>query len=108
MRCVTWNKERQNTKCLWMGYDLIFESDQDVFSIAFYDREGAHNNLYRFEKYNSTTTIENVQFAIYRLRKVLGKNEFCLYINRNDKIYQKQNGQYQRIKDWKELVTVQK
>lgn len=91
-------------KYLPMEYDLVLESDRDVFSIHIYDKEGANNNLYRIEKYNSVTTIENVKYAIQMLQKVLEKSDFCLYITRDDKLYRKRNGQYERVKDWKELL----
>lgn len=87
-----------------LEYDLVLESDRDVFSIQIYDKEGANNNLYRIEKYNSITTIENVKYAIQMLQSILEKNNFCLYITRDDKLYRKRNNQYERVKDWKELL----
>lgn len=92
-------------KYLPLGYDIIFENDRGVFSIDIYDEEGAHNLLYRIEKYDSETTIKNVRNAIKTLKKVLQKNDFCFYITREGKLYRKKNQCYKRVKDLTELIT---
>lgn len=87
-----------------LGYDIVFENDRGAFSIDIYDDEGAHNLLYRIEKFDSETTVENVKNAIQILQNVLKKNDFCLYITREEKLYRKKNQHYKRVKDLTELM----
>lgn len=85
-------------------YDIIFESERNVFCIDIYDEEGAKNSLYRIEKFENETHIENIEKAIGILKKVLEENEFCFYISRHGKMYKKKNWHYKRIKDLTELM----
>lgn len=87
-----------------LGYDIVFENDRGAFSIDIYDDEGAHNLLYRIEKFDSETTVENVKNAIQILKNVLKKNDFCLFITREGKLYRKKNQHYKRVKDLTELM----
>lgn len=87
-----------------LGYDIVFENDRGAFSIDIYDDEGAHNLLYRIEKFDSETTVENVKNAILILKNVLKKNDFCLYITQEGKLYRKKNQHYKRVKDLTELM----
>lgn len=87
-----------------LGYDIVFENDRGAFSIDIYDDEGAHNLLYRIEKFDSETTVENVKNAVQILQNVLKKNDFCLYITREGKLYRKKNHHYKRVKDLTELM----
>lgn len=87
-----------------LGYGIVFENDRGAFSIDIYDDEGAHNLLYRIEKFDSETTVENVKNAIQILKNVLKKNDFCLYITREGKLYRKKNQHYKRVKDLTELM----
>lgn len=88
-----------------LEYELVFENDRGVFSIIIYDSEGAHNILYRIEKYNNQTTVENVKNATIILKNILEKNEFCFYIEKNGKLYKKEKHTYSRVKDMRELFT---
>lgn len=87
-----------------LAYNIVFENDRDVFSVDIYDSEGAHNLLYRIEKYDNQTTVENVDNAIKILKNVLKKNNFCFYIMREGKLYRKEKQQYRRVKDMTEFV----
>lgn len=87
-----------------LEYDIVFENDRGAFSIDIYDDEGAHNLLYRIEKFDSETTVENVKNAIQILKNVLKKNDFCLYITREGKLYRKKSQHYKRVKDLTELM----
>lgn len=87
-----------------LGYDIVFENDRGAFSIDIYDDEGAHNLLYRIEKFDSETTVENVKNAVQILQNVLKKNDFCLYITQEGKLYRKKNQHYKRVKDLTELM----
>lgn len=87
-----------------LGYDIVFENDRGAFSIEIYDDEGANNLLYRIEKFDSETTVENVKYATPILKNILEKNDFCLYITREGKLYRKKNRHYKRVKDLTELM----
>lgn len=87
-----------------LRYNIIFENECNVFCIDIYDDEGAKNSLYRIEKINNETEIENITDAIQTLRKVLRKNDFCFYLTREGKLYRKEKQQYKRVKDLTELV----
>lgn len=92
-------------KYLPFNYDVVFESDRDMFVIDIFDDEGAKNTLYRLEEFSNETTLENIKFAIQKLKKVLINNNFCFYISRGEKMYRKEGKQYKRIKDLTELAT---
>ena len=83
-----------------LEYDIVFENDRGLFSIVIYDDEGTHNILYRIEKFDSETTVENVKNAAQILKEVLKKNDFCFYLYRDEKWYKKKNQHYKRIKNW--------
>lgn len=85
-------------------YDIVFENDRGVFSIDIYDNEGAHNILYRIERFDHETTIENVKNATLILKDVLKKNDFYFYITKEGKLYRKKNQQYKRVKNLCELM----
>lgn len=87
-----------------LNYNILFESERDVFSIQINDSEGASNLLYRIEKYASHTEIANVKKAIEILKNNLEKNEFNFYICKDDKVYRKNANGIKRIKDLKELL----
>ena len=87
-----------------LEYNIVFENERGIFSIDIYDNEGAHNLLYRIEKFDSKTTAENVKNATQILKNVLEKNDFCLYICREGKLYSKKNLYYKRVKDLTELM----
>ena len=87
-----------------LGYDIIFISERDVFCIDICDDEGAKNSLYRIEKFNTETKIENVKDAIKKLQSILLENNFAFYITRGGKLYMKRNGQYKRVKALTQLV----
>lgn len=91
-------------KYLPLKYEIFFESDRDIFTIEIYDSEGAQNHLYRIEKYESKTKMENVKNAINILKTVLEENDFCLYIDREGKLYRKKDQQYKRVKNLTELM----
>ena len=90
-------------KYLPLKYDIVFESDRNVFDIEIYDNEGAKNILYRIEKYNSELSFENIKKAIQKLKTVMEKNDMCFYIYKNKKLYKKINGGYLRVRDLNEL-----
>ena len=90
-------------KYMPLQYDIIFENERNVFEIEIFDNEGAKNSLYRIEKYKSGLSIENIQDAILKLKEVLGKNNLCFYIHRDEKLYKKINGEYKRVKNLNEL-----
>lgn len=69
-------------KYIPLKYDIVFESERNVFCIDIYDEEGAKNSLYRIEKFHNETRLNNIRKAIGLLEKVLKKNDFCFYIDR--------------------------
>lgn len=85
-------------------YDVIFESERDVFCIDIYDEEGAKNSLYRIERFDNRTNVRNAKKAIQQLKNILQKNEFCFYITRHGVLYRKNNHQYERVTDLGELL----
>ena len=86
-----------------LEYDVIFESDRNLFCIDIVDGEGAKNTLYRIEKFDTETNLENIKIALQKLKNVLDINDFCFYIIRNEKLFRKKNQQYVRVKDLTEL-----
>lgn len=91
-------------KYIPLGYNVIFENDRGVFSIEICDSEGAFNFLYRIKKFNSETTLDNVEEAVKILKDTLNQNDFAFYITRDEKLYKKQNNNYIQVKDLKELM----
>lgn len=91
-------------KYLPLQYDIVFESEHNIFTIDIYDCEGAKNTLYRIEKYNNETKINNVQAAIQLLKEILQNDDLYFYITQNGKIYRKKGQQYKRIKDLTEIT----
>lgn len=91
-------------KYIPLGYGIIFENDRGVFSIEICDSEEAFNFLYRIKKFDSTTTLENVEEAVKILKETLDRNDFAFYITRDEKLYKKQDKDYIRVKDLKELM----
>lgn len=85
-------------------YDIVFESERNVFCIDIYDGEGAKNSLYRINKFENETVPENIESAVKILKTVLQKNDFCFYITQKGKLYEKKNQQYRRVKDLTELM----
>lgn len=83
-----------------LGYKIIFENDRGIFSIDIFDSEGAMNSLYRIEKFDGVTTVENVENAVRILKDVLQKNDFCFYITREGKLYKKKDQNYKRTKKY--------
>lgn len=90
-------------KYIPMNYDLVFENDRNKFVIDIFDEEGAKTTLYRIEKYSNGLSVENIQQAILKLKEVLEKGNICFYIHRNQKLYKKIAGKYQRVKNLNEL-----
>lgn len=82
-----------------LEYDIIFENDRGLFCVDIFDNEGANNSLYRIEKFDNVTTVENAQNAAHILKNTLQKNDFCFYISRDGKLYRKKDQQYKRIKN---------
>lgn len=91
-------------KYLPLQYDIVFESERNIFTIDIYDCEGTKNTLYRIKKYNNETKINNVQAAIQLLKEILQNNDLYFYITQNGKIYRKKGQQYKRIKDLTEIT----
>lgn len=87
-----------------LKYDIVIESERNVFCIDIYDEEGAKNSLYRIEEFNNETKLENIECAIRKLKNILKKNDFCFYVIREGKLYRKEGQQYKRIKDFAELM----
>ena len=90
-------------KFLPRQYDLVFENDRNRFVIDIFDEEGAKNTLYRIVNFKNRLSTENIKDAILKLQKVLEQDEFCFYINRNQKLYRKIGGEYKRVKNLDEL-----
>lgn len=87
-----------------LQYNIIFENERNLFCIEIADNEGAKNSLYRIERFDNKTDIENVEYAVQKLREVLIKDDFYFYLTRNGKLYKKKNQQYKRVKDLTELI----
>lgn len=58
----------------------------------------------QIKKFDSTTTLENVEEAVEILKETLDRNDFAFYITRDEKLYKKQDKDYIRVKDLKELM----
>ncbi len=91
-------------KYLPLLYTIVFESERNIFTIDIYDSEGAKNTLYRIEKYNNETEINNIKTAIQLLKAILEKNNLDFYITQNKKLYRKKGQQYKRIRDITEII----
>lgn len=86
-----------------LNYDLVFENDRNKFVIDIFDEEGAKTTLYRIEKYSNGLSVVNIQDAILKLKNVLLTNNICFYIHRNQILYKKIAGEYQRVSNLNEL-----
>ena len=76
-------------KYIPLEYEIIFESERNLFCIDIYDKEGAKNSLYRIQKFKNETGEKNAEAAIGLLKETLKKNEFNFYFHKDDKLYKK-------------------
>lgn len=95
---------KMNYKYLPLQYDIIFENERNLFNIRIQDYEGAFNHLNAIEEYEGQLTLENIQGALLKLKKVLEANDMCFYIYKGDKLYKKKGQEYKRIKDLSEIT----
>ncbi len=91
-------------KYIPLEYEIVFESERNLFCIDIYDKEGAKNSLYRIQKFKNETGEKNVESAIRLLKETLKKNEFNFYFHKDDKLYKKNKSGVTRVKDMKELL----
>jgi len=86
-------------KYLPLQYDIVFENERDRFVIDIFDEEGARNSLFRITKFNNELAVENIYESIVKLKKVLEEGNMCFYIQQNEKLYRKFQGEYKRVKN---------
>jgi hypothetical protein len=91
-------------KYLPLNYNIIIENDRVLFTIMIEDSEKATTFLSRFEEFDNSLNNKNIENALCILKKALDKNEFALYVYKDDKVYRKINNQLKRIKDIGELL----
>ena len=89
----------------WLSYEFIpynyiitIENELKTFSIEIKDKEEASTPLGRIEKYKSELNERNIYEVVCLLKKVLYKNDFDLYIYRDDKVYIKNEQGIKRLK----------
>lgn len=90
-------------KYLPLNYNIIIENEVRTFTITIEDSEKAQNSLYRIEKFDNSLEDGNIKNALCILKRILDKNEFVLYVYKEQKVYKKVNNQLKRVKDIKEI-----
>lgn len=90
-------------KYLPLNYEFVFENDRNRFVLDIFDEEGAKTTLYRIEKFDNSLSKKNIECALNQLNRVLVQNNICFFIHRNNKLYKKVAGEYQRVKNLNEL-----
>ena len=89
-------------KYIPLNYNIVFESDRDVFDIIIYDNEEAWSTL--DEEYDNETIVKNIRGAVLLLKNKIDNNDLIFFAMRGDKLYRKQGGKYIRIKDFTKFL----
>lgn len=85
-------------KYIPLNYNIVFESDRDVFDIIIYDNEEAWSST--LDKECDNETIEkNIRDAVLVLKNKIDNNDLSFLVVRGDKLYRKQEDKYIRIKN---------
>lgn len=87
------------------NYVITIESECLTFNVKIEDNEKASTYLGRIEKYKGKLNRENIYEAVCLLKKALYRNDFDLYIYKDDKVYIKNKQGIKRLKgkalwDW--------
>ena len=85
-------------KYILLNYNIVFESDRDVFDIIIYDNEEAWSTL--DEEYDNETIEKNIRDAVVILKNKIDNNDLSFWAVRDDKLYRKQGDKYIRIKNF--------
>lgn len=89
-------------KYIPLNYNIVFESDRDVFDIIINDNEEAWSTL--DEEYDNETIVKNIRDAVLQLKNKIDNNDLIFFAVRGDKLYRKQGGKYIRIKDFTKFL----
>ena len=89
-------------KYIPLNYNIVFESDRDVFDIIINDNEEAWSTL--DEEYDNETIVKNIRGAVLLLKNKIDNNDLIFFAMRGDKLYRKQGGKYIRIKDFTKFL----
>ena len=89
-------------KYIPLNYNIVFESDRDVFDIIIYDNEEAWSTL--DEEYDKEKIVKNIRGAVLLLKNKIDNNDLIFFAMRGDKLYRKQGGKYIRIKDFTKFL----
>lgn len=85
-------------KYIPLNYNIVFESDRDLFNIVIYDNEDARSKL--DGKYNNETIEKNIKDAVLVLKNKIDNNDLSFCVVRGHKLYKKQGNEYIKIKDF--------
>lgn len=85
-------------KYISSNYNIVFESDRDLFNIIIYDNEGARSKL--DGKYDNETNEKNIRNAVLILKNKIDNNDLSFCVVRGHKLYRKQGDEYIKIKDF--------
>ena len=89
-------------KYIPLNYNIVFESDRDVFDIIIYDNEEAWSTL--DEEYDNETIEKNIRDAVLVLKNKIDNNDLSFFAMQGDNLYRKQGGKYIRIKDFTKFL----
>ena len=89
-------------KYIPLNYNIVFESDRDVFDIIIYDSEEAWSTLDK--EYDNETIVKNIRDAVLILKNKIDSNDLIFFAVRGDKLYRKQEDKYIRIKDFTKFL----
>lgn len=90
-------------KYLPLNYSIVIENRSRTFTITIKDEENASNSLYRIEKFDNLLEMGCIRKAVSLLKSTLEKNDFNLYVYKEDKVYRKNKDGLKRIKDLEEI-----
>lgn len=91
-------------KYIPLDYEIIIENEFRAYSIKIVDSEGASNVLCRIKQHKNDLNEQNIIESLLILKDVLEQNNFNLFFNKDDKIYQKNKEGIRRIKDIREIL----
>lgn len=88
----------------YLEYYIVIENEKGLFSIMIIDKEGAKNVLQRISPFDNSLEKDNIRYALGKLKLVLEKNEFDLYLSVENRLYRKTKQELKRVKDIRELL----
>jgi len=89
-------------KYIPLNYNIVFESDRDVFDIIIYDNEEAWSTLDK--DYDNVTIEKNIMDAVIILKNKIENNDLSFLVVKGDRLYRKQEDKYIKIKDYTNIL----